>query len=71
MAKNYYVNRSVSSNPNFNHEVHTEDCPYLPSTLNRDFLGCFSSSSEAIKEAKKKYSNVDGCAICCADSHDE
>lgn len=67
--KHYYVNRETTGNPNYNHEVHTEDCQWLPSVSNRDYLGYFNSCSEAIKKAKESYSNVDGCATCCSLCH--
>lgn len=51
------------------HEVHKLGCRYLPSEENRLFLGIFSNSSEAIREAKKRYYNVDGCFYCCPESH--
>lgn len=68
MFKNYYVNKDANFNPDLNHEVHTSDCPYLPPILKSEYLGYFSCSSEAIKEARKKYVNVVCCASCCVDS---
>lgn len=69
MLKNYYVNKISTGNPNYNHEVHSENCPFLPNVLNRIYLGCFFSSTEAINKARLYYSNVDGCAICCPENH--
>ncbi len=45
----YYVNKQTNGNPNYNHEVHTEYCRYLPSIENRVYLGIFASCSEAVK----------------------
>ncbi len=71
MYYRYYVNKQITKNPNYNHEVHKATCAYLPSLSNREYLGCFNACAEAIKEAKKRYVNVDGCAICCPECHKE
>jgi hypothetical protein len=70
MYKHYYVNKDTSSNPNHNHEVHTEDCTWMPSLANREYLGYFDNCTDAVQAAKgKKYSNVDGCKTCCPLCH--
>ena len=51
------------------HEVHTSSCAHGPSIENRINLGFSQNSSEAIKEAKKYYSDVDGCFYCCPENH--
>lgn len=71
MYNHYYVNKLTTGNPHYNHEVHKESCIYLPSPLNREYLGYFSSCKEAIAKAKEKYTNVDGCAVCCSECHKE
>lgn len=63
--KRYYVNKSSYGNPNNDHEVHHEDCYWLPSEANRVYLGFFSNGCDAVIAARKYYSNVDGCAHCC------
>ena len=65
----YYVNKLTTGNPNFNHEVHKSNCYYLPSESNREYLGYFNSCAEAIQTAKRRYFNVDGCAVCCPECH--
>ena len=65
MYKHYYVNKEAQLTGE--HEVHTGDCSYLPS--NRIYLGYFSSCKDAIVEARKHYSNVDGCYYCCYECH--
>ena len=65
--KKYYVNQTKQSNGD--HEVHTEDCTYLPSYTNRKYLGEFSSCEPAVTEAKKTYSKSNGCKTCCEDCH--
>lgn len=44
------------------HEVHTYSCTFLPA--NRIYLGDFASCWGAVSEARKYYSNVDGCYWC-------
>lgn len=63
----YYVN--TVAQPTGEHEVHTSSCSYLPSEQNRKYLGVFDNCTDAIREAKKYYSNVDGCYYCCRPCH--
>ncbi|KQX13577.1 hypothetical protein [Flavobacterium sp. Root420] len=65
--KNYYVNKNAQSNGD--HEVHTDDCKYLPIAANRKSLGEFSNCKPAVTEAKKTYSQSNGCKTCCEDCH--
>ena len=65
--KNYYVNTNAQSNGD--HEVHTATCNHLPDISNRKFLGEFWNCQDAVNEAKKFYSNVDGCYYCCYACH--
>ncbi|MFK5854480.1 MAG: hypothetical protein QM503_00015 [Bacteroidota bacterium] len=62
--KRYYVNTK-----NYDHEVHHEDCTYLPLAANRKYLGVFSNCAAAVIEAKKTYSNADGCYYCSNECH--
>lgn len=65
--KKYYVNKNTQSNGD--HEVHDEHCKYLPSAENRIYLGEFSNCKDAVKEAKKHYTQVNGCKTCSNDCH--
>lgn len=65
--KNYYVNQNAQ--PNGDHEVHTQDCRYLPSVGNRKYLGQYSDCKPAVAEAKKTYSKSNGCKTCCSSCH--
>lgn len=65
--KNYYVNKQQQSNGD--HEVHTEDCRYLPSLSNRKDLGQHGNCKSAVTEAKKTYSQSNGCKTCSNDCH--
>ena len=50
----YYVNKQAQSNGD--HEVHKSGCSYMPSEENKQYLGSFSNCFEAVREAKKYYS---------------
>lgn len=63
----YYVNKNAQSTGE--HEVHVTTCSYLPNLENRLYLGDFTSCGPAKAEAKKHYSNVDGCAYCSPSCH--
>jgi hypothetical protein len=63
----YYVNKQAQSNGD--HEVHTSTCIYLPSAENRKYLGEFVTCHGAVREAKKHYSQVDGCYFCSRECH--
>jgi hypothetical protein len=61
----YYVNKNAQSNGD--HEVHREDCSYLPT--NRIDLGEFDKCQDAVREAKKHYTQVNGCKHCSNECH--
>ena len=61
----YYVNKNAQ--PNGDHEVHREGCAWMPS--NRIDLGTFNSCHEAVRAAKKHYTQVNGCAHCSKECH--
>lgn len=63
----YYVNRNEQSNGD--HEVHKEDCKYLPSIENRIFLGSYYTCHDAVRESKKYYSQTNGCYFCSRECH--
>ena len=65
----YYVNEN--SQPTGEHEVHEEGCVFMPDIWNRKYLGYFVDAKEACKEARKLYSNVDGCYYCSREAHKE
>lgn len=67
--KNYYFN--IYADINGNHEVHADDCSFLPSELNREYIGKFNSCKAAIAQAHILYpnKNFDGCYYCCRECH--
>ena len=65
---NFYVNKNAQSNGD--HEVHeVGTCPTPANTENRVALGFHASCSSAVTEAKKHYSQVNGCANCAPACH--
>lgn len=63
----YYVNKNAQANGD--HEVHATGCSWLPAVENRIYLGEFNSCSPAVRDAKKHYSQVNGCYYCCNACH--
>ena len=61
----YYVNNQAQQNGD--HEVHIPSCTYFPSDCK--YLGDYSSCSPAVTEAKRTYSQSNGCATCCPACH--
>ena len=63
----YYVNKNAQANGD--HEVHREGCAWLPEIENRIYLGQFARCGPAVTEARKHYSQVNGCYYCCRSCH--
>lgn len=63
----YYVNTRAQLNGD--HEVHKENCPWMPDPENKRKLGFFFNCKDAIIEAKKLYPRADGCKHCCPECH--
>lgn len=63
----YYVNKTAQANGD--HEVHKTGCQWMPSDHNRIYLGDFSNCADAVRAARKHYSQVNGCATCSPDCH--
>lgn len=66
MHKYYFVNNRIDDNGD--HEVHTEDCRYLPK-LDRTLVGYFDNCEAAVKAAQKLYLNSNGCYWCSRSCH--
>jgi hypothetical protein len=60
----YYVNDNAQ--PTGEHEVHMEGCVWLAKVKSATYLGVYGDCHVAVKEARKKYVDVDGCATCCS-----
>lgn len=63
----YYVNKNAQSNGD--HEVHKSGCSFMPLNENRISLGDHSTCQSAVKEAKKHYTQVNGCYYCSEACH--
>ena len=63
----YYVNKNAQANGD--HEVHVSGCSFMPLTENRIYLGDFTSCGPAVTEAKKHYSQSNGCYYCSNPCH--
>jgi hypothetical protein len=63
----YYVNKNAQKNGD--HEVHTAGCSYLPATENRIYLGDFASCAPAVREAKRHFTQSNGCFYCSTSCH--
>lgn len=63
----FYVNKNAHTNGD--HEVHRSKCSRLPDAENRQYLGDFNSSQEAVKEAQKFYGQVNNCKNCCLETY--
>jgi hypothetical protein len=63
----FYVNKKAQDNGD--HEVHRATCSWLPELENRQYLGDFETSQQAVREAKKYYNQVNGCYYCCPETH--
>lgn len=63
----FYVNDNA--HPSGEHEVHEVGCTWLNKIKSKTFLGSHQNCFTAVLAAKKIYSNVDGCAYCCAACH--
>lgn len=64
---NYYVNKNAQANGD--REVHVSGCSFMPLTENRIYLGNFASCGPAVTEAKKHYSQSNGCYYCSNPCH--
>jgi hypothetical protein len=63
----YYVNKNAQDNGD--HEVHIPSCSFFPASENRIYLGEFSTCPPAVEEAKRHYSQVNGCYYCSNPCH--
>ncbi|MGR3972284.1 hypothetical protein FW758_21495 [Shewanella sp. 1180_01] len=63
----YYVNNKAQDNGD--HEVHKSTCTYLPIEDNRLYFGIYDNCTSAVKEAKKHYTQSNGCYYCSNACH--
>lgn len=67
--EDFYINKNEQ--PNGDHEVHRPTCYWMPSVLNREYLGRFAGSHGAILYAGILHPSwhINGCIHCCPESH--
>ncbi|MDR3125806.1 MAG: hypothetical protein LBU20_01930 [Candidatus Nomurabacteria bacterium] len=65
----YYVNQNEQDNGD--HEVHDENCSWLPDVGNREYLGLFNNCRDAVTKAQllHPYWRINGCYFCCNPCH--
>lgn len=63
----YYVNTNAQANGD--HEVHVWGCSWMPALGNRIYLGEHITCFSAVQEAKRHYSQVNGCYFCSKSCH--
>lgn len=62
MKKSFYVHKHPLQNGD--HEVHNEDCHYLPGVADRIYLGAFNNCQAAVGVARLTYPGASGCQTC-------
>lgn len=58
----YYVNTNAQANGD--HEVHKEECAWMPHEQHKLYLGDFSNCQDAVRAAKKMFTQSNGCYYC-------
>jgi hypothetical protein len=66
-VESYYVNKNAQ--PNGDHEVHRDGCSFMPHPSNRIYLGIFGNCHDAVREARRYFTQVNGCAFCSMACH--
>lgn len=64
----YYVNRNAQP-VSGDHEVHREECSFMPQLQNRVPLGEHNTCQTAVAAAKRIYPDSNGCAFCSPECH--
>ncbi|CRL65457.1 hypothetical protein [Proteus penneri] len=68
MYHHYYVHTSTDNHGDY--EVHQDGCDHMPNASNRQYLGYFTSCTQAVSQAKANgYRTADGCYWCCRECH--
>lgn len=67
MKQKYYVSKVMQANGD--HEVHDENCRWLPDLPNRILLGEFYNCQDAVRAAQSYYIKVNGCYFCSKTCH--
>jgi hypothetical protein len=62
MAEKYFINTSPRINGS--HNVHRQQCPFLPEPGRRILLGVFQSSQDAVRKGRWYFRRADNCPFC-------
>jgi hypothetical protein len=65
--KRYYID--IEAQKNGDHVLHNEFCLYMPIIIRSKYIGEFSNSKAALKEAEKEYNTANGCNNCSPESY--
>lgn len=63
----YCVNKNAQDNGD--HEVHRKGCVFWPQAENRISLGDHATCHGAVREARKHFTQVNGCYYCSNECH--
>ena len=63
----YCVNKVAQANGD--HEVHEQGCQFWPAAHNRQSLGNHPNCASAVREARRHFTNVNGCFYCARPCH--
>ncbi len=63
----YYVTKRT--NQEGRREIHREGCAYLPERGSCLYLGKLASSFSAVAEARRIYTDINGCFHCAPECH--
>jgi len=63
----YYVNKTAQNNGD--HEVHEDGCYWLSIAKDTEYLGTFDGCGGAVKEAKDRSYDANGCIHCSEPCH--
>jgi hypothetical protein len=65
MLVKYFI--GISPGISGSHRVHKEDCPFLPESGKRIYLGVFQSPGNAVSESRRFFKRSVKCPFCCKD----
>lgn len=68
MKQQYYVNDNAQPLSG-DHEVHTASCIYIDLIKSKTYLGMYDNCADAVREAKKYYTQSNGCSFCAKPCH--
>ncbi|WP_205686945.1 hypothetical protein [Chitinophaga rhizosphaerae] len=67
MKQKYYLNNRMQANGDY--EVHASTCKYFPLMYSVTYLGEFDTCSDAVRAAKRRYPQANGCYYCSNPCH--